>query len=88
MASFFGSLENQLGHRPTFPTRAAARQALFEYLEIFDHRRRRPSGGGFVTPAQAYQQMAKAAEPPTLSGCPLQRVRLTILLHGVSSRVT
>jgi putative transposase len=61
MESFFGSLKNELVHRTTFPTRAAARQALFEYLEIFYNRRRRHSGVGFLTPAQAYQQMAKAA---------------------------
>jgi putative transposase len=61
MESFFGSLKNELVHRTTFPTRAAARRALFEYLEIFYNRRRRHSGIGFLTPAQAYEQMAKAA---------------------------
>jgi len=61
MESFFGSLKNELVHRTTFPTRAAARQALFDYLEIFYNRRRRHSGIGFLTPAQAYEQMAKAA---------------------------
>jgi transposase InsO family protein len=61
MESFFGSLKNELVHRTTFPTRAAARQALFEYLEIFYNRRRRHSGVGFLTPAQAYEPMAKAA---------------------------
>jgi putative transposase len=61
MESFFGSLKNELVHRTTFPTRAAARQALFDYLEIFYNRRRRHSGVGFLTPAQAYEQMAKAA---------------------------
>jgi hypothetical protein len=38
MESFFGSLKNELVHRTTFPTRAAARRALFEYLEIFYNR--------------------------------------------------
>ena len=61
MESFFGSLKNELVHRTTFPTRAAARQALFDYLEIFYNRRRRHSGVGFLTPAQAYEHMAKAA---------------------------
>ena len=61
MESFFGSLKNELVHRTTFPTRAAARQALFDYLEIFYNRRRRHSGVGFLTPAQAYEQMARAA---------------------------
>ncbi len=61
MESFFGSLKNELVHRTTFPTKAAARQALFDYLEIFYNRRRRHSGIGFLTPAQAYEHMAKAA---------------------------
>jgi transposase InsO family protein len=61
MESFFGSLKNELVHRTTFPTRAAARQALFDYVEIFYNRRRRHSGVGFLTPAQAYEHMAKAA---------------------------
>jgi transposase InsO family protein len=61
MASFFGSLKTELVHRTTFPTKAAARQALFDDLEIFYNRRRRHSGIGFLTPAQAYEQMAKAA---------------------------
>ena len=49
MESFFGSQE-QLVHRTTFPTKAAARQALFDYVEIFYNRRRRHSGVGFLTP--------------------------------------
>ncbi len=33
MASFFASLKNELVHRTAFPTRAAARWAIFEYVE-------------------------------------------------------
>ena len=36
-------------------------EALFDYLEIFYNRRRRHCGVGFLTPAQAYEHMAKAA---------------------------
>jgi putative transposase len=61
MESFFGSLKAELVHRTTFPTRAAARRAIFEYVESFCNRRRRHSGLGFLTPAQAYEQMAGAA---------------------------
>ncbi len=59
--SFFGALKNELVHRTTFPTREAARRAIFEYVEAFYNRRRRHSGLGFLTPAQAYEQMARAA---------------------------
>jgi putative transposase len=61
MESFFGSLKTELVHRATFPTREAARRAVFEYVEAFYDRRRRHSGVGFLTPAQAYEQMARAA---------------------------
>src|SRR5689334_23772298 len=56
MESFFGSLKNELVHRTTFPTREAARRAIFEYVEAFYNRRRRHSGLGFLTPAQAHEQ--------------------------------
>jgi putative transposase len=61
MESFFGTLKTELVHRTTFPTREAARRAIFEYVEGFYNRRRRHSGVGFLTPAQAYAQMARAA---------------------------
>ena len=61
MESFFGSLKNELVHRASFPTREAARRAIFDYIEIFYNRRRRHSGLGFLTPAQAHAQMARAA---------------------------
>ena len=61
MESFFGTLKNELVHRTSFPTREAARRAIFEYVEAFYNRRRRHSGLGFLTPAQAYEQMARAA---------------------------
>ena len=61
MESFFGSLKTELVHRTTFPTREAARRAIFEYVEGFYNRRRRHSALGFLTPAQACEQMARAA---------------------------
>ena len=61
MESFFGTLKTELVHRTSFPTREAARRAIFEYVEAFYNRRRRHSGLGFLTPAQAYEQMARAA---------------------------
>jgi putative transposase len=61
MESFFGSLKTELAHRTTFPTRVAARRAIFEYVESFYNRRRRHSGLGSLTPAQAHEQMARAA---------------------------
>ena len=76
MESFFGSLKTELVHRASFPTREAARRAVFEYIEAFYNRRRRHSALGFSTPARAYAQMARAARP-TLRPRPRQRGRLT-----------
>src|SRR4051794_33337056 len=61
MESFFGTLKTELVHRTSFPTGEAARRAIFEHVEAFYNRRRRHSGLGFLTPAQAYEQMAGAA---------------------------
>src|SRR4051812_49945054 len=61
MESFFGTLKPGLAPRPSSPPREAARRAIFEYVEAFYNRRRRHSGLGFLTPAQAYEQMARAA---------------------------
>jgi transposase InsO family protein len=61
MESFFGGLKTELVPRPTFPTREAARRAIFEYVEAFYDRRRRHPGRGCLTPAQAYARMARAA---------------------------
>ena len=57
MESFFGSLKTELVHRTRFRTRAEARRALFEYIEIFYNRQRRHSSIGHRTPAQARMDM-------------------------------
>jgi hypothetical protein len=44
-----------------FPDPEAARRAILEYVETFYDRRRPHSGLGFLTPARAYAQMARAA---------------------------
>jgi putative transposase len=61
MESSFGGLKDELVHRASFPTREAARRAIFDHIEIFYNRRRRHSRLGFLTPAQAHAQMARAA---------------------------
>lgn len=60
MESFFGSLKTELVQRTRFGTRAEARAALFEYIEIFYNRRRRHSSIGYRTPAQARIDMTMA----------------------------
>ena len=57
MESFFSSVKTELVHRTQFRTRREAKAALFEYIEIFYNRKRRHSGIGYRTPAQANAEM-------------------------------
>jgi transposase InsO family protein len=53
--SFFATLKVELVHDATWNTRAAARCALFEYLEPFYNGRRRHSALGYLSP-RAFEQ--------------------------------
>ena len=59
--SFFGSLKTELVHHENYATREAARQSLFEYIEVFYNRRRRHSALDYVSPAEYEQQLASGA---------------------------
>lgn len=54
--SFWGTLKTECADRP-FPSRAAARRAVFEYIETWYNRQRRHSALGYLSPAQ-YEQLA------------------------------
>ncbi len=49
--SFFATLKTELIHRSAWPTRAAARHAVFEYIEVFYNRVRIHSALGYRSPA-------------------------------------
>ncbi len=49
--SFFASLKTELVYQSHWQTRAAARTAIFEYIESFDNRRRRHSSLAYLSPA-------------------------------------
>jgi transposase InsO family protein len=60
--SFFATLKRELVDRPDrapWPDRATARQALFEYVEVFYNRARRHSALGYRSPA-AYEAAHRA----------------------------
>lgn len=62
--SFFGALKNEMYYRQPFPTRARARFAVADYIEVFYNRQRLHSTLGYRTPAEAlndYQTAATAA---------------------------
>jgi putative transposase len=62
--SFFGALKNEMYYRQSFPTRARARFAVADYIEVFYNRKRLHSALGYRTPAETltdYQTAATAA---------------------------
>jgi putative transposase len=60
MESFFGTLKMELIYGNRFKTRAEARQAIFEYIEIFYNRIRLHSSLGYMSPIE-YEQSFKLA---------------------------
>jgi putative transposase len=59
MESFFASLKKELVHDADFATRAQARAAVVEYIEVFYNTKRRHSSLGYVSPAE-YERTEKA----------------------------
>src|ERR687884_244811 len=57
MESFFASLKKEHVHHVRFRTRAEARAAVFEYIEVFYNRQRLHSALGYRTPAEARATM-------------------------------
>ncbi len=55
MESFFASLKKELVHDADFATRAEARAAVVEYIEVFYNGQRRHSSLGYVSPTE-YEQ--------------------------------
>ena len=61
--TFFATLKNEMYHHHRFPSRARARFAVAEYIEVFYNRRRPHSSLGYRTPARAWADaQADAAE--------------------------
>lgn len=52
--TFYAALKNEMYHQQVFHTRARARFAAAEYIEVFYNRRRPHSSLGYHTPAQAW----------------------------------
>ncbi len=50
--SFFASLKEELIHRQSWATRAQARRAIVDYIEVFFNRRRLHSSLGYLSPAE------------------------------------
>ncbi len=57
---FFHSLKTELVHHETYPTRAAAKRSIFEYIEVFYNRLRLHSSNGYLSPLN-YELQRNAA---------------------------
>jgi len=57
--SFFATLKEELVHRQTLPTRAAARRAIFEFIEVFYNRSRLHSALDYRTPVEYEQEQRR-----------------------------
>ena len=55
--SFFATLKAELVDAHTWPTRAAARTAIFEWIEVWYNRQRRHSTLGYLTPGAHERQV-------------------------------
>ena len=62
--SFFATLKTELAYRQSWPTRAAARSAVFEYIEVFYNRRRLHSSLGYRPPVEYENVWLPASSPP------------------------
>lgn len=54
--SFFATLKEELIYRQIWPTRAALRRAVFEYVEVFYNRQRLHSSLGYLSPVDFERQ--------------------------------
>ena len=54
--SFFKTLKTEMVYQQAFKTRAQARLAVFEYIEVWYNRQRRHSSLGYLTPCQKEKQ--------------------------------
>jgi transposase InsO family protein len=57
MESFWSSLKRELVHRVRFATRAEARAAVFDWIEIFYNRERFHSALGYKSPVDFETQL-------------------------------
>jgi len=58
--SFFGTMKTELGD-PIWPSKDAARAAIFDYVETWYNRRRLHSTLGYLSPDQCESTLPKAA---------------------------
>jgi len=59
--SFFSSKQSELDSRTVWTTRQDARQAIYDYIEVFHNRKRRHAHNQYLSPA-TFERLAKTVE--------------------------
>ncbi|WP_412142223.1 IS3 family transposase, partial [Aeromonas media] len=85
--SFWGALKNELVHHHRFKTRAEAKAAIQEYIEIFYNRQRRHSRLGNISPAEFNKRYWKTAQAAGSRCCSLFLVELGASMMVASTKV-
>ena len=65
--SLFATIERGLVHRHRFPARAAARTAIFEFIEVFYNRRRLHSSIGLPEPGGVRTRLQEDRKDATVA---------------------
>ena len=65
--SLFATIKRELVHRHRFPTQAAARTAIFEFIEVFYNRRRLHSSIGYQSPEAFERRFRQEQEDATVA---------------------
>lgn len=65
--SLFATIKRELVHRHRFPTRAAARSAVFEFIEVFYNRRRLHSSLAYLSPNEFERRFQQEREDATVA---------------------
>jgi putative transposase len=59
--SFWATLKKECAEVPIFPSRNEAKRAIFAYIEVYYHRKRRHSSLGYLSPV-AYEEQEKKTD--------------------------